>query len=322
MAIYVKFWGTRGSIPRPTSRDIAHKMIRGILNEARPEDIASPDSVDAFMDAGCRGKLPTIYGGNTACVQVHDGAEHSLLVDLGTGCRDYSSHMLKTHGPIAPGPYHILMSHFHWDHIMGFPFFMPAYIPGNIINIYSCHAHVEEAFRRQHGFPSFPVPFDVLGADIRFHVIEPEQVHEINGFQVRPHALNHEGVAYGFRIEREGRKIVYASDAEHKPEMISEDYPYLAFIREADLLIFDAQYSLAEAISIKEDWGHSSNVVGVELGLLGKVQHLTFFHHEPLNGNERLDQIVHEAQRIEEIMRTGNRKLEISGAYDGMEMIF
>ena len=94
----------------------------------------------------------------------------------------------------------------------------------------------------------------------------------------------------------------------------------LDFIRGADLLIFDAQYSLAESTSVKEDWGHSSNVVGVELALLGDVHHLTFFHHEPLNDNERLDQIVHEAQRIEEIMRTGNRKLKISGAYDGMDL--
>lgn len=320
MAVHVKFWGTRGSIPRPTSKRIAHKMIRAILNEARPEDIATPDAVEAFMEAGCRGTLPTIYGGNTACVQVHDGAGDSLLIDFGSGCRDYSSLMLKTHGPVAPGPYNVLMSHFHWDHIMGFPFFMPAYIPGNIINIFSCHAHVEEAFRRQHGFPSFPVPFDVLGADIRFHVIEPETTHEISGFSVYPYPLNHEGIAYGFRIEREGRSVVYASDAEHKPEMISEDYPYLDFIRDADVLIFDAQYSLAEAISVKEDWGHSSNVVGVELALLGGVQHLTFFHHEPLNGNERLDQIVQEAQRIEEIMRSDNRKLTITGAYDGMEL--
>ena len=83
----------------------------------------------------------------------------------------------------------------------------PFFVPGNIINIYSCHPHVEDAFRRQHGFPSFPVPFDLLGADIRFHIIEPEVVHQINGFSVRPHALNHEGIAYGFRIEHQGRSV-------------------------------------------------------------------------------------------------------------------
>ena len=320
MAVHVKFWGTRGSIPRPQTQDQFHARLRAILNAATPDDIGSPADVDAFIGGGCRGALPTIYGGNTACVQVHDEDGPSLLVDFGTGCRDYSSAMLKRHGPVAPEPYHVLMSHFHWDHIMGFPFFMPAYIPGNEINIYSCHANVEEAFRRQHGAPSFPVPFDILGADIRFHVIDPEAVHEINGYKVRAHALNHEGIAYAFRIERHERAVVYASDAEHKPEMISDDYPYLDFIREADLLIFDAQYSLAESTSVKEDWGHSSNVVGVELALMGQVRHLMLFHHEPLNDDVRLDQIVLEARRIEEIMRDDDAKLRISGAYDGLDL--
>lgn len=320
MSLHLKFWGTRGSIPRPTDQQQTIERLRGILQEAGPDDIATPESIDAFIADGCRGKLPTIYGGNTACVQVFEDDGPSLLIDFGSGARDYSSQILQRHGPVAPEPFHVLMSHFHWDHIMGFPFFVPAYVPGNIINIYSCHPHVEEAFARQHGPPSFPVPFEMLGSDIRFHIIDPDQTHEINGYKVTPHALNHEGIAYGFRIERDEKAIVYASDAEHKPEIVSEDYPYLDFIREADVLIFDAQYSLAEATSVKEDWGHSSNVVGVELALMGDVRHLTFFHHEPLNDDIRLDQIVTEAQRIEEIMRQGNARLKITGAYDGLDI--
>lgn len=320
MALNLKFWGTRGSIPRPEASDAVLARLRDVLNEARPEDIATPADVDAFINGGCRGALPTIYGGNTACVQVSDPAGPSLLIDLGSGARDFANHAMKTHGPVAPAPYHILMSHFHWDHIMGFPFFMPAYVPGNVINIYSCHAHVEDAFRRQHGAPSFPVPFDVLGAEIRFHVIDPDQVHQIDGFSVQPYALNHSGVAYGFRIERQERVIVYASDAEHKPEMVAEDYPYVEFIRDADALIFDAQYSLAEATSVKEDWGHSSNVVGVELAQMGGVKHLIFFHHEPLNDDGKLDRIVRESRRLEEIVRRGNRPLSITGAYDGLDL--
>ena len=159
MAVHVKFWGTRGSIPRPQVQEAEHARLRAVLNEATPEDIRTPADVEAFINSNCRGKLPTVYGGNTACVQVFDDEGPSLLIDFGTGCRDFSSQMLRRHGPVAPEPYHVLMSHFHWDHIMGFPFFMPAYIPGNIINIYSCHAHVADAFRRQHGrrrsrFPS------------------------------------------------------------------------------------------------------------------------------------------------------------------------
>lgn len=321
MALHVKFWGTRGSIPRPEMSSRVLDRMRAVLNEAKPEDIATAADVDAFLNGGCRGALSTVYGGNTACVQIYENEGPSLLVDLGSGAREYANHMMRTIGPVAPEPFHILMSHFHWDHILGFPFFMPAYIPGNVINIYSCHDNVEEAFRRQHGAPSFPVPFDVLGAEINFHIIRPDEEIEINGYQVTPHALNHSGIAYGYRIERGGRTVVYASDAEHKPEMIKENYPYVGFIREADLLIFDAQYSLAEATSVKEDWGHSSNVVGVELAQMGDVKHLIFFHHEPLNDDARLDQIVEEARRIEQIMRRGdNPALQISGAYDGLDL--
>jgi len=320
MAIHVTFWGTRGSIPRPEASAAVLARLRAVLNEATPEDIATPADVDAYLNGGCRGALPTVYGGNTASVQVWEPDGPSLLIDLGSGAREFANHAMKTHGPVAPQPYHVRMSHFHWDHIMGFPFFMPAYIPGNVINIYSCHENVEDAFRRQHGPPSFPVPFDVLGAEINFIVIEPDVAHEINGYKVTPHALNHSGIAYGFRIEPAERTVVYASDAEHKPEMISEDYDYVHFIKGADMLIFDAQYSLAEATSVKEDWGHSSNVVGVELAQLGQVRHLIFFHHEPLNDDARLDQIVKEARRIEEIMRRGNRPLAITGAFDGLDL--
>ena len=318
MKLDVKFWGTRGSIPRPQSQAQILERMEVVLGEATPEDIATSDTVHDFLTTGCRGALPTIYGGNTACVQISEPDGPSLLIDFGTGAREYAAHIMRTTGPVAEEPYHVLMSHFHWDHIMGFPFFMPAYIPGNVIHIYSCHDNVEECFRRQHGAPSFPVPFDVLGAEIHFHVIAPDTDIEINGFGVRAHELNHAGRAFGFRVEKNGRSIVYASDAEHKPEMISDDYPYVGFIRNADVLIFDAQYSLAEATSVKEDWGHSSNVVGVELALMGDVQHLVFFHHEPLNDDERLDQIVREARRIEEIMRREKNALEISGAYDGL----
>lgn len=318
MTLDVTFWGTRGSIPRPQSGREIRSRIEAILTEAGPDDIASAEAIESFLDGGCRGALPTLYGGNTACVQVAEPDGPSILVDFGTGAREYAAHVMRTQGPVAEQPYHVLMSHFHWDHIMGFPFFMPAYIPGNVIHIYSCHDNVEECFRRQHGAPSFPVPFDVLGADIHFHIIEPDTDLEINGFNVRAHELNHTGRAFGYRIERGGSVAVYASDAEHKPEMISDAYPYVDFIRNADVLIFDAQYSLAEATSVKEDWGHSSNVVGVELGLMGSVKHLLFFHHEPLNNDERLDQIVREARRIEEIMRREKAPLEISGAYDGL----
>ncbi|MEM8790424.1 MAG: MBL fold metallo-hydrolase [Pseudomonadota bacterium] len=316
----IKFWGTRGSIPTPAMPEARIDRIRTILNAATPENIASPEAVDAFIDSGCGGALPTIYGGNTACVHVAGDDGRDLLIDFGSGAREYAGHILRTTGPVSSEPFHVLMSHLHWDHIMGFPFFVPAYIPGNTVHIYACHPDAEAAFRRQHGAPSFPVPFEVLGADVRFHTLDPTETVEINGFEVTPHLLHHAGDAYAFRIKQGGSDIVYASDGEHKPHLISDTYPYVQFIKDTDLLIFDAQYSLAETVSVKEDWGHSSNFVGVELALRGGVGKLVFIHHEPLNSDEKLDEIVAEARQIERMMRENRPQVHVSAAYDGLEL--
>ncbi|MEM6905644.1 MAG: MBL fold metallo-hydrolase, partial [Pseudomonadota bacterium] len=312
MAIKVKFWGTRGSIPTPATPDAQTERIRAILEAATPEDVGSADAVNRFIAEGCRGAMPTFYGGNTACVQVKADDGPELLIDFGSGAREFSGEVLATRGPVS-GPFHVLMSHLHWDHIMGFPFFVPAYIPGNEIHIYSCHEATEEAFVRQHGSPSFPVPFEILGSKVHFHQLVPGETTEINGFHVTPHLLRHAGDAYAFRMRRGEADLVYASDGEHKPHLVGEEYPYVEFVRNTDLLIFDAQYSLAETVSVKEDWGHSSNFVGVELALLAAVKHLVFFHHEPLNSDEKLDAIVSEARQIERMMRENRAPVRISG---------
>ena len=320
MAMKVKFWGTRGSIPTPALPLTQQSRIRSILQEAKPEDIVDDDAIDRFIGEGCRGALPTIYGGNTACVQItaEDGAE--LLIDFGSGAREFAGHVMADRGPVSTKPFNVLMSHLHWDHIMGFPFFVPAYIPGNVLNIYGCHDGMRAAFERQHGAPSFPVPFEVLGSEVHFHKIPPNEPFEIDGFEVTPYLLHHAGDAYAYRIRRDGADVTYASDGEHKPHLIGDNYPYIDFIRGTNLLIFDAQYSLAETVSVKEDWGHSSNFVGVELALLGEVDHLTFFHHEPLNSDEKLDEIVAEARQIERVMRENRKQVHITGAYDGLEI--
>lgn len=320
MAMKIKFWGTRGSIPTPAMPASIHSRIRSILEAATPEDIADESSISSFIESGCRGTLPTIYGGNTACVQINSDDGGELLIDFGSGARELAGEIIAKRGPVSREPYHVLMSHLHWDHIMGFPFFVPAYVPGNVIHIYSCHAEAEEAFRRQHGAPSFPVPFEVLGAEIHFHHIDCDRVHEINGFEVKPFLLQHSGDAYAFRVKRCGGDMVYASDGEHKPHLVNSEYPYVDFIRGTQLLIFDAQYSLAETVSVKEDWGHSSNFVGVELAHLGGVERLVFVHHEPLNSDEKIDAIVTEARQIERMMRENRPPVSVCAAYDGLEI--
>jgi phosphoribosyl 1,2-cyclic phosphodiesterase len=211
------------------------------------------------------------------------------------------------------------MSHTHWDHIMGFPFFMPAYIPGNTITIYGCHPWLEEALQRQHGAPSFPVEWARLGADVRFVRLEPDRPYELAGFRVRAKHQHHTGDSYGYRFERDGRVVVYSTDSEHKLDDPGPTEAFVEFFRDADLVIFDAQYSLADAISIKEDWGHSSNVVGVELCQRARVRHLCMFHHEPTHDDEMIASVLAETRRFEEITR-GAHAVQVSSAWDGLEI--
>lgn len=317
MTLTVRFHGTRGSIPVPTVREDAHARLKEVLRAAIAAGLDDPGRVDEFVASGAAGALPTVYGGNTACVEVEAAGGERLVCDLGSGARSLGARVLAMPAARRPREFHVLMSHLHWDHIVGFPFFPPAYVPGVRIDIHGCHAELEAAFRRQHGAPCFPVEFDRLGAEVRFHVIEPDVTREIAGFRVTPRRLPHAGDSYGYRIERDGRRVVYATDAEHKPEVVGPDYPFVGFARGADLLIFDAQYSLAEAVSLKEDWGHSSNVVGVEIAQFAGVGHLCLFHHEPGNSDAALDRILAETRRLEAMSRTGTA-VRVSAAYDGM----
>jgi phosphoribosyl 1,2-cyclic phosphodiesterase len=207
----------------------------------------------------------------------------------------------------------------HWDHLMGFPFFGPAYVRGNNIRIHGCHEALEHAFRRQQDPPSFPVPFSQLAADIEFIHLAPGQPHELPAVAVTPQLQHHSGDSYGFRFRSRGKSVVYTTDSEHKLDDHAARLRIVEFFRDADLVIFDAMYSLAEAVSVKADWGHSSNVVGVELCQMANARRLALFHHEPANGDDAIERILRETRRLEELTR-GMQRLEVLAAYDGLEI--
>jgi phosphoribosyl 1,2-cyclic phosphodiesterase len=238
---------------------------------------------------------------------------------MGSGARVAAGNALRELKG-KPGEFHVFQSHLHWDHIMGFPFFTPAYIPGHHIRIYGCHADLERAFRRQQEPPSFPVDFSVLGARIEFVQLEPGRAYDIGGYRVTAKAQAHGGGgSYGYRLERDGKTMIYSTDSEHKLEDAAETESFVAFFRGADLVVFDAMYSLADAISVKEDWGHSSNIVGVELCQMAQAKHLVLFHHEPAYDDATIERVWRETQRLEEITR-GEHAVRVTAAYDGLEI--
>ena len=314
----VRFWGTRGSLPVGlTVADVRDKLAQALV-------AASGRKFESYGEAYefARDELPfslsQTFGGHTSCVELDLGRDEYFVCDMGTGARAFGDHIAARQGG-RPATIHIFMSHMHWDHIMGFPFFGPAYRKGTQIRIYGCHQVLEHAFRLQMSPPCFPVMFDQLAADIEFVRLRAGSPYEVGGMRVTPQLQRHSGDSYGFRFELGGRSLVYTTDSEHKLEDRAQTEAIIAFFRDADLVIFDAMYSLAEAISVKEDWGHSSNVVGVELCQRANVKHLVLFHHEPANSDAAIEGALRDARRLEELTR-GSAPLRVSAAHDGLEI--
>ena len=315
----VRFWGTRGSLPAPLGGAGVRQKVRDALVAARGRHFEDLEAIDHFVDHELPFPVRSTFGGNSSCVQIDTGAPTHMLCDLGSGAREFGQEMMAKFGPTRPQHYDVFMSHVHWDHIMGLPFFTPAYIPGNTIRIHGCHTVMEEAFRRQQSDPCFPVHFDQMGAKIEFVQLEAGHTYEIGGVKVTTIAQHHAGDSFGYRFEKDGKAVVYSTDSEHKFDALDEDYPFVEFFRNADIVIFDAMYAYADAISVKEDWGHSSNIVAVELAHMAKVKHLVLFHHEPIYDDYTIDTMLGETIRFEEINRT-DHQLQVSSAYDGLEI--
>ena len=315
----VHFWGSRGSLPTPLDVAGVRGKLRDALLAARGHDLATPEAVDAFIDHQLPFSVRGTYGGNTSCVEIATGGEEFVLCDLGTGVREFGRNLMAERGPARKHCFNVFLSHLHWDHVMGFPFFAPAYIPGNLIRIHGCHKTLAEALRRQHSDPGFPVEFDTLAATIEFVELVPGRTHQVAGLSVLPIQQFHTGEFYGYRFSRDDKAIVYSTDCEHKYSVLDESYPFVHFYRNADLLIFDAMYSLADTVSVKEDWGHSSNVIAVELAQAARAKRLVLFHHEPVFDDRMIEAVFGETVRFEEISRDGH-KVEVISAFDGLDL--
>lgn len=262
----VRFWGARGSIATP-----------------------GPNTVR--------------YGGNTACVEITTPQGALIIIDCGTGLRQLGQHLLAT----QPGPLkgHILISHTHWDHIQGIPFFGPFFSTGNTWDLYApkgVHQSLRDALEGQMQYSYFPVQLDELGAQIRYHELV-EGTFQIADATIRTRYLNHPALTLGYRLEAEGAAIVYASD--HEPhsrhlfdgigEIGGEDRRHCAFLADADLVIHDAQYT-AEEYPQKIGWGHSTVEYALAVCRAAGVKKLALTHHDPARDDAAIDRIIAKAR--------------------------
>jgi phosphoribosyl 1,2-cyclic phosphodiesterase len=321
----VKFWGTRGSIPTPISPAAIEDKIRLALRGAAGLDLSSEAAIERYLQRLPETVLHTI-GGNTACVEVRAG-QQLLILDAGSGLRQLGLELMKGPCGRGQGVLHLFVSHTHWDHIQGFPMFVPAFIPGNQIYIYSIH-DLEAALEAQQRPLTWPVALSScwfckhaghsghMQAKMEFVSLEVGRPFSIARIRVNTIQNAHPGESYGFRIEHDGSSLVYATDSEYKHMDPTSTQVYVDFFQGADLLIFDAQYTLTDVLD-KPDWGHSSPLMGAELAHRAGVRRLVLFHHDPLAD----DQAIYAGlKQAETYLAKRDSDCQVVVASEGMEI--
>jgi len=229
------------------------------------------------------------YGGNTSCIEVIANGKR-LILDAGTGIRQLGNEMQKS----GMDNFHILLTHTHWDHINGFPFFTPAYNKDLSIEIMAGHlgdkGGIQDVLSAQMDNPMFPVPLEAMTADITFTDFKAGEAFDLcEDIHVRTAPLNHPNGSTAYRIEYDGKAMVYVTDTEHVPGETDENI--LNLIQGADLVIYDSTYTEEEFPS-KIGWGHSTWNEGVRLCRLGGVKRMAIFHHEPDHYDDFMDDIA------------------------------
>lgn len=302
----VRFWGVRGSIPVP-------------------------------------GPQTNRYGGNTSCVEIRPKGASPIIIDAGTGIRRLGKTLMQGEFGDGRGVAHLLISHTHWDHIQGLPFFSPLYQDGNQLHLFARQrddTHLRAVFESQTEDPYFPVPLSALKADIRFHELVEGQRFDIGSARVSCTRLNHPWIAIAYRIDVDGASVVYASDTapftdillEHefiaKPPVLGEpldpaDAAKLHAMREGliklaqgtDLLIYDTQFTRDEYRS-RPHWGHSTPDDAIEIARAARVKTLALYHHAPVRTDDEQDAILKECRAS-----LAGQPFDIIAAYEGLELV-
>ena len=303
----IRFWGVRGSIPTP-----------------------GPETVR--------------YGGNTTCIEVRLNDGRIIIIGAGSGIRALGNKLVVEDMKKGPLDLDLFISHTHWDHIMGFPFFTPIFIPGNRIRVRGPvnigDEGLEKIFALQMSHNYFPLRADELASDISYEVLAEKSFNLYDDVRVTTKILNHPIIDLGYRIEADGAVFVTAYDTEPFRNLFDgdpgdEDYDEVAkiegekaanennrrvwdFIKDADLVVHDAQYLNKEYRAGKIGWGHSTVEYVLESTMKSGVKRVALFHHDPTRKDDELDRIERMAKR--RAARFEQYKLDIFVAREGMEI--
>jgi phosphoribosyl 1,2-cyclic phosphodiesterase len=254
--LQVKFWGVRGSTPTPQIENLVH-------------------------------------GGNTPCLEIRGPNNEIIIIDGGTGLRQLGNSLVREF-PEGKLPVNFLLTHFHWDHIQGIPFFAPLYDPRTEVTFYSLSNSLQDVLESQMTVPFFPVKFDSILSKRDFVHVANSPV-KCGPVSIYPFAMNHPQGCIGYRIECGGAVVAYASDLEHGNKEL--DRLLRDSIQGADILIYDSQYTPEEYES-RKGWGHSTWVEATRAAKDGDVGQLILFHHEPTHHDQLMLDITRKAQGL------------------------
>ena len=285
MSLKVKYWGVRGSLPSAPMPEHTFQYFEMLMNQFFKAGYSAPSHIKEFV-AGL--SIPRIggFGTATTCVEINS-SKTQIIIDGGSGIRNLSEEMVR--GPAGKGQaeIHIFLTHFHWDHLIGLPFFAPNFIKGNKIHFYAVQPNLDEMIKVIFRKPWFPVPFEALASTIQFHQVEPRKAFKVGDISVTPYQLDHPDPCWGFRVESGGKSYAHCVDTEATRttrEALGAD---VALYEKADLMYFDAQYTLPE-LAEKQNWGHSAAQMGLEIAQREEIKFVLFAHHDPGASTEQI----------------------------------
>lgn len=263
--------------------------IRNILTLFKATDMEVEPflaSLERFQAGG--------YGGNTPCFEVKS-EKAEIIIDGGSGLRIKGLELLKGPCGKGQGEVHIFMTHFHWDHLIGIPFFVPLFIPGNQIHFYAVQPELNNVFSTLFKKPYFPVELQDLGGTIHTHQLEPRSPLKMNDMTITPYQLDHPDPCWGFKIENGQKSYAHCVDTECTRVSRAKMGDDLPLYQNIDLMVFDSQYTLSEIVD-KIHWGHSAAPIGLDIALREKIKKVVFLHHDPSAPDEKIGKAILETQ--------------------------
>ncbi|MEO2003324.1 MAG: MBL fold metallo-hydrolase [Candidatus Poribacteria bacterium] len=296
----ITLWGVRGSIPTPIVTEQYQAKVKNVLRQAHGQDLSDEDKIASFVE-----DLPkqdrNLVGGDTTCIEISDD-ETCVIIDAGSGIRRLGMEMMKG-GRYTNfgGAVHLLFTHHHHDHTCGFPFFVPGFLPTSDIRMHGLHSGLEGRMAGLQVAQYFPVPLEVMPSKKTYHRLTVDTPYRIGEFTITPTELNHPGDTYGYRIEWRDKVFVMASDTEFKNPDEETIAHFTNFFRDADVLYFDGQYTVEEAF-VKEDWGHSSAMHGIDLSVPANVKRLVVGHHDPAYDDPTIFGIEETAEQYRDLL--------------------